>query len=76
MRNREIDFEDREPAVLVVGGGQAGLCIAARLDVLGIDTLTIDRHEPVRNAWRKHFHNLVHTRSVRYDLPYMPYPPN
>ena len=33
---RQRAFADRDPAVLVVGGGQAGLCIAARLQQLGI----------------------------------------
>ena len=77
VRNREVAFEDREPAVLVVGGGQAGLGIAACLGVLGIDTLTIDRHERVGDAWRKRYHNLVlHNEVYVNDLPYMPYPPN
>ena len=31
--------------MLVVGGGQAGLSIAARLTQLGIDTLIVDREQ-------------------------------
>ena len=42
-RDRAARFEDRDPTVLVVGGGQAGLGIAARLKALGVDTLVIDR---------------------------------
>ena len=43
-RNIAIAYEDRDPEVLVVGGGQAGLSIAARLTQLGVDTLIVDRH--------------------------------
>ena len=47
-------FADRDPAVLVVGGGQAGLSIAARLHQLGVDTLIVDRHgsyDEQRKQW-------------------------
>ena len=36
-------YADRDPAVLVVGGGQAGLAIAARCTQLQLDTLIVDR---------------------------------
>ena len=39
--------EDRDPDVIVVGAGQAGLDIAARLGQLDIDTLVIDRHKRI-----------------------------
>ena len=42
--NEARAYDDRDPAVLVVGGGQAGLSIAARLGQLGVDTLIVDRH--------------------------------
>jgi len=35
-------YEDREPAVLIVGGGHAGLSVAARLGQLDVDCLVID----------------------------------
>ena len=44
-RNEARAYADRDPAVIVVGGGQAGLSIAARLQQLGVDTLIVDRHE-------------------------------
>jgi putative flavoprotein involved in K+ transport len=43
LRKQAAAYADREPAVLVVGGGQAGLSIAARLTHLGVDTLVVDR---------------------------------
>ncbi|MBS0241203.1 MAG: NAD(P)/FAD-dependent oxidoreductase [Proteobacteria bacterium] len=77
VRKRTIAFEDREPAVVVIGGSQAGLGIAACLGVLGIDTLVIDKHERVGDAWRKRYHNLtLHNEVFVDDLPYMPFPQN
>ena len=69
-------YKDREPAVLVVGGGQAGLSIAARLTHLGVDTLIVDRHERVGDHWRKRYHALALHNQVHVNhLPYMPFPP-
>src|SRR5690606_23320123 len=58
-RKKQVAYADREPAVVVVGGSQSGLGIAATLGVLGVDTLVIDKHERVGDAWRKRYHNLV-----------------
>ena len=43
LRRAAARYEDREPAVLVVGGGQAGLSIGARLTQRDVDTLVVDR---------------------------------
>ena len=76
-RNEEIVFEDREPVVLVVGGGQAGLTTAARLGQLGIDTLIVDRWPRVGDNWRRRYHALTLHNQVHVNhLPYMPFPPN
>ena len=62
--------------MLVVGGGQAGLCIAARLQQLGVDTLIVDRHARVGDNWRKRYHSLtLHNEVYVNHLPYMPFPP-
>lgn len=69
-------YEDREPAVVVVGGGQAGLSIAARLHQLGIDTLIVDKHERVGDNWRKRYHSLTLHNEVHVNhLPFLPFPP-
>jgi thioredoxin reductase len=77
LRKASAEYSDREPGVLVVGGGHAGLSIAARLAQLQIDTLIVDRWERVGDNWRKRYdaltlHNQVHVN----HLPYMPFPPN
>ena len=44
---------------------------------LGVDTLVIDKHERVGDAWRKRYHNLVLHNEVFVDhMPYMPFPSN
>lgn len=74
--NRQRAFADRDPTVLVVGGGQAGLAIAARLHQLGVDTLIVDRHERVGDNWRTRYHSLtLHNERHVNHLPYMPFPP-
>ncbi|KAJ5582637.1 hypothetical protein N7535_001257 [Penicillium sp. DV-2018c] len=76
-RNDEINFVDNEPAVLVVGAGQGGLAAAARLKVLGVDTLVIDREVRVGDNWRTRYHQLVLHDPVWYDhMPYLPFPPD
>jgi len=69
-------YTDHDPVVLVVGGGQAGLSIAARLHQLGIDTLIVDRHQRIGDNWRKRYHSLTLHNEVHVNhLPYMPFPP-
>lgn len=66
-----------DPVVLIVGAGQSGLTLAARLKQLGIETLLIDTNERIGDSWRKRYHQLVLHDPVWYDhLPYMEFPPN
>jgi len=69
-------FADRDPIVLVVGGGHAGLSIAARLQQLGVDTLIVDRHPRIGDNWRTRYHSLtLHNEVFVNHLPYLPFPP-
>jgi cation diffusion facilitator CzcD-associated flavoprotein CzcO len=75
-RREAAAYADREPAVLVVGAGQAGLSIAARLGALGVDTLVVDRGDRVGDNWRQRYHALVLHNQVHVNhLPYMSFPP-
>ncbi|KAH7116185.1 hypothetical protein B0J11DRAFT_470398 [Dendryphion nanum] len=74
-REAESEFEDSEPKVLVIGAGQGGLTIAARLKMLSVPTLLIDSNSRVGDNWRKRYHQLVLHDPVWYDhLPYIPFP--
>jgi cation diffusion facilitator CzcD-associated flavoprotein CzcO len=76
-RRKAQAYEEHDPVAVVIGGGQAGLGIAACLGQLGVDTLVIDRHERVGDAWRKRYHSLTLHNEVHINhLPYMPFPPN
>ena len=69
-------YDNRDPAVLVVGGGQAGLSIAARLTQLGIDTLIVDKNSRIGDNWRNRYHALtLHNQLHVNHLPYVPFPP-
>ncbi|WP_233852949.1 flavin-containing monooxygenase [Paraburkholderia sp. HD33-4] len=74
-RAQEQEYADREPAVLIVGGGHNGLAIAARLRLLGVDALVVERLPKVGDVWRKRYsalalHNEIHLN----HMPYMPFP--
>lgn len=74
-RKRAIAYEDRDPAVLVVGAAQAGLMVTARLTLLGVDTLAIDRDARLGDSWRKRYHALtLHNETRVNHFPYMPFP--
>ncbi|HWX06975.1 MAG TPA: NAD(P)/FAD-dependent oxidoreductase [Bradyrhizobium sp.] len=77
LRKLAAEYADRDPDVLVVGGGQAGLAIAARLKQLQVDTLIVDREPRIGDNWRKRYHALTLHNQVQVNhLPYMPFPPN
>ena len=77
QRKTSHAYADRDPTVLVVGGGQAGLSIAARLKLLHVDTLIVDRWPRIGDNWRKRYHALTLHNQVQVNhLPYMPFPPN
>jgi NAD(P)-binding Rossmann-like domain len=76
-RKSAAAYVDRDPAVLVVGGGQAGLSTAARLAQLQVDTLIVDRESRIGDNWRKRYHALTLHNQVQVNhLPYMPFPPS
>ncbi|HEY0910477.1 MAG TPA: NAD(P)/FAD-dependent oxidoreductase [Bradyrhizobium sp.] len=77
LRKASAEYADRDPDVLVVGGGQAGLTIAARLKQLNVDALIVDREKRIGDNWRRRYHALTLHNQVQVNhLPYMPFPPN
>src|SRR5687767_14021093 len=77
QRTASQEYTDREPTVLIAGGGQAGLSLAATLGRIGVDTLVVDRFERVGDCWRQRYHSLaLHNDTSFNHLPYMPFPPS
>ncbi|EMD41360.1 hypothetical protein CERSUDRAFT_79019 [Gelatoporia subvermispora B] len=77
QRAREKEFVDSTPTVIVVGGGQSGLDIAARLKMLDVPTLVVERSQRIGDQWRHRYEALCLHDPVWYDhMPYLPFPPN
>jgi cation diffusion facilitator CzcD-associated flavoprotein CzcO len=66
---------DDEPEVLVIGAGQAGLTVAARLRQLDVPALVIEREARVGDNWRRRYASLVlHNQVWANHLPYLNFP--
>jgi putative flavoprotein involved in K+ transport len=63
--------------VVIVGGGQGGIGLGARLRQLQIPTIIVERNERPGDSWRKRYKSLCLHDPVWYDhLPYIKFPPN
>jgi putative flavoprotein involved in K+ transport len=87
-RNRKTWKESREqeavelgyktqPYVLIIGGGQGGIALGARLRQLDVPTIIIEKNDRPGDSWRKRYKSLCLHDPVWYDhLPYIPFPEN
>lgn len=57
-RAKEVEFADSNPTVLIVGGGHSGLDAAARLKMLGISVLVIEKNERIGDNWANRYEAL------------------
>ncbi|WP_116599142.1 NAD(P)/FAD-dependent oxidoreductase [Primorskyibacter marinus] len=68
---------DTQPYTVIVGGGQGGIALGARLRQLGVPTIVLDKHDRPGDQWRKRYKSLCLHDPVWYDhLPYMKFPDN
>ncbi|GHH32726.1 flavin-containing monooxygenase [Lentzea cavernae] len=66
-----------QPYVVVIGGGQGGIALGARLRQLGVPALVLERNDRPGDSWRKRYKSLCLHDPVWYDhLPYLPFPDN
>ncbi|KAF2642957.1 putative flavin-containing monooxygenase YUCCA3 [Massarina eburnea CBS 473.64] len=76
-RDRKKEFLDEEPDVFIVGAGQCGLNMAARLQALDMSALIIDKNPRVGDNWRFRYRTLVTHDPVQYThMSFMPFPSN
>ncbi|OZM76161.1 NAD(P)/FAD-dependent oxidoreductase [Pseudonocardia sp. MH-G8] len=69
--------DSAQPYVVVVGGGQGGIALGARLRQLGVPHVVVDRHPRPGDQWRSRYKSLCLHDPVWYDhLPYLPFPAN
>ncbi|RSL45007.1 hypothetical protein CEP54_014452 [Fusarium duplospermum] len=72
---RAQDVDSIDPEVLIIGGGQNGLALAARLNALGMKNLIIDHSEEIGAVWKNRYEYFsLHFPHWAEDLPYFPYP--
>ncbi len=74
VRRAELGVR-QQPYCLIVGGGQGGITLAARLKRLNVPTLVVDAHPLPGDSWRARYKSLCLHDPVWYDhLPYLPFP--
>ena len=64
-----------QPYVVIVGGGQGGIALGARLRRLGVPSIIVEKNARPGDSWRKRYKSLCLHDPVWYDhLPYLPFP--
>ena len=62
---------------VIIGGGPAGLAVAACLERVGVPCLILERSTAVASAWHRHYERLqLHTDKAHSELPFAPFPPD
>jgi putative flavoprotein involved in K+ transport len=65
----------KQPYVVIIGGGQGGIALGARLKRLGVPTIIVEKNDRPGDSWRKRYKSLCLHDPVWYDhLPYLPFP--
>ncbi|MEN9409432.1 MAG: hypothetical protein RL216_1406 [Pseudomonadota bacterium] len=73
---RELGYT-KQPYVLIIGGGQGGIALGARLRQLGVPAIIIEKNERPGDSWRNRYKSLCLHDPVWYDhLPYIKFPEN
>lgn len=68
---------DTQPYTVIVGGGQGGIALGARLRQLGVPTIILDKHDRPGDQWRSRYKSLCLHDPIWYDhLPYIKFPDN
>ncbi len=74
--NATLGYET-QPYCLIIGGGQGGIALGARMRQLGVPTIIVERNERPGDSWRKRYKSLCLHDPVWYDhLPYIKFPEN
>lgn len=66
-----------QPYCLIIGGGQGGIGLGARLRQLDVPTIVIDALPKPGDTWRNRYKSLSLHDPIWYDhMPYLPFPEN
>jgi putative flavoprotein involved in K+ transport len=64
-----------QPYCVIIGGGQGGIGLGARLRRLGVPTIIIEKNKKPGDSWRNRYKSLCLHDPVWYDhMPYLPFP--
>jgi putative flavoprotein involved in K+ transport len=67
----------KQPYVLIIGGGQGGIALGARLKQLKVPTIIVEKNLRAGDSWRNRYKSLCLHDPVWYDhLPYIDFPKN
>ncbi|BBN02574.1 hypothetical protein MPTK1_2g16380 [Marchantia polymorpha subsp. ruderalis] len=67
----------KQPYCLVVGAGQGGVMLGARLRMLGVPAIIVEKNERLGDNWRNRYKSLaLHTPCFSDHYPYLPFPSN
>ena len=70
----ELGYE-HQPYCVIIGGGQGGIGLGARLRRLGVPTIIVEKNARPGDSWRNRYKSLCLHDPVWYDhMPYLPYP--
>jgi len=74
-REEEELGNSKQPYCLIIGGGQGGVMLGARLKRLGVTAIIVEKNEKPGDSWRKRYKSLCLHDPVWYDhFPYLPFP--
>lgn len=66
---------ETQPYCVIVGGGQGGIALAARLRRLEVPAVVLEKNPRPGDSWRNRYRSLCLHDPVWYDhLPYIPFP--
>ncbi|KAJ3922229.1 FAD/NAD-P-binding domain-containing protein [Lentinula edodes] len=66
---------EENPHVIILGGGQTGLNVAARFHQMKIPSIVLEREDRIGDHWRKRYPTLsLHTPKNHHSMLYKPYP--
>jgi putative flavoprotein involved in K+ transport len=75
QRVQDSSYGDRDPDVLVIGGGHAGISAAVELKRIGLTALVVDREQRIGDNWRLRYRGLkLHNKTPVNHLRYLPFP--
>ncbi len=71
---KELGYK-KQPYCVIIGGGQGGIGLGARMRRLGVPTIIIEKNKRAGDSWRNRYKSLCLHDPVWYDhMPYLPFP--